>query len=755
METTLFSKLKGKPLGHFNLTRILKDVKSGRWVSEVLDVRKWRSINREKYEEEKKLLPCFTPSGTFGAKKYKSGKFAPPAITGLIEYTGVVVLDYDKGDAKKIEEALLYLPAVETVRAVFTSVSGIGFKVFIPTTNRDPQQHYNAYTQVADHFDNYLGLEVDRSGSNVSRLCFVGSDPNIYIAKEWKEFPVQAMLLPVETRPKVKPTVQKEKTSNGIYTEEGDFLKAIERTEKSGRHYIKGQRREFVKRLSTECFKFGLEEEIAWNFINIQLVTVQCDADNLRKLVRDIYNKINSVNPQQFGMYAEWRKEHRPLSTTLSVERSSPTVQEESKKYVPQLYKESASKEEHIDIVRLTFDDVQELEDTKLSGRIKFQRLLEKKLKDNFEFRINILEDREEYKFKTWNEFKPISDIDYNSIALALLHSGFSCQIKDLKMTVRSHFAKMVHPIRDYLKECSNGLPSVAKRDYIKEVATLVPTTADKWLWEVVFKKWVVASVANAFIDRKCANQLCLTLCSPEQGTNKTSFISSLFPSEWVYTGQLDLKSKDHRLLLTNSFIILLDEQMSLLHKDVNEWEAFKTYVSMPSIKERRVYAKSHGFIPRLANMAGTANRIEFLPEDTGQRRIAPFLLSDTINLKGLTDELLVGMWGQAYQLYKEGFFYLLDEKEEQALKIYRRQFERLEDFELQILDDYQPWDGKDEKERVLLSSTELRRKLVEDKIIVNTVALGRAMRNRLGFKQSTLTRADGKKSRFWHLQKK
>ena len=143
----------------------LDRIKKGKSKEKVLEYR--NTLN----PSIKDNLPGFCFSGTFSHRKE----------SGLIEHSGLVILDFDKydevGAVEKKKKELMQDPFVF---AAFISPSGVGLKVLIkiPASKDDHKLYYNAI------YEKYFDGHLDKSGKDVSRFCFESYDPEIYINKD-------------------------------------------------------------------------------------------------------------------------------------------------------------------------------------------------------------------------------------------------------------------------------------------------------------------------------------------------------------------------------------------------------------------------------------------------------------------------------------------------------------------------------------------------------------------------------------------
>lgn len=734
MRVTLLNGLYKIQKGHVSLRDLMQQIKTGVFADKVFKVRQTLVFKGKKqYQSAKLELPCFTPSGRFGQAFKIDGKTKrpiPPTKRHLIEYNGIVVLDYDDLEDMELFSLQETIKECQYTFASFSSPSNKGYKVLVKTTNKDKEKHAEAFHAVRAFYKELTGVEDDKSSSNINRLCFVSVDAHLHYNENSEVVVFQRRLF---ERPEIEPSFTN-KIPKGIPRDK--ITKAIERIESKGVQYVNGQRHEYVKQFSIECVKYGVLESECTNFVDSNFVSADCDAKKVLSVVKWAYENIKEV-----GIYEDWAKEQ-------SLESSKPN-NNSTEEYISDLYKEKEKEETVISIPELGEEQIYEL-DEKVRKEILYQRLVEQTLDEFFDFRINTLKNREEYKLKSWKKYREMDKIEYNSISRALKLHGVSCPPAKLEGIILSHFSKQVHPIKEMFERWHQQLDNDDDEvDYIKQVAQLVHTDAPKGLFEIVFKKWLVASVANVFIEGNCTNHHCLILCG-KQETNKTTFFSSLFSSEYVFTGHIDLKNKDSLILLADTFIVDLDEQFAILDK-AKDWETLKSTVTMPRIKARWHYAKTSKLAPRIANFCGIANRIEILQDDTGNRRFIPFQVTKPININQLRSMDITKMWAQAYRLYKDGWRYLPSQKEKLQIENYQKKFKKLDTEHKLISFLYEPCEMAHPNAE-LLSSAEIWEFLHKHYPIEKNVSLekvGRAM-SLLGFVQKRVQRDKGKRARYW-----
>jgi len=140
-------------------------------------VEQLRLMNPEDYAKNKSKLPvvCF------------NGKFKSRSITGLIEHSGLIILDFDKFKTK--DEAIEFKNSIlsdEYIYSVWISPSALGVKILVKIPGIT--ENHKGYFQSLKKYFNHPNW--DDSGSDVSRTCFESYDPDIYINTEsskWTE----------------------------------------------------------------------------------------------------------------------------------------------------------------------------------------------------------------------------------------------------------------------------------------------------------------------------------------------------------------------------------------------------------------------------------------------------------------------------------------------------------------------------------------------------------------------------------------
>jgi len=225
-----------------NLVEILQEIKSEKHQGEINSVRyalhKGDNKTADKIKSE---LIGFTMSGTFGVSRTK---------TNLNSYSQIIGLDFDHIPVTELYTLATLINECKYTFASFISPSGEGIKVFIKI-NSNANQHIIAYNQVATYYKNLSGYDFDPKCKDSTRLCFVSSDPEIYVNETATTFEVQEEV-------KQPPKEYKSETTN---FESTDTLleKCLKFTEQK-EQYTNGNRNNFIHLFASNANRFGITE---------------------------------------------------------------------------------------------------------------------------------------------------------------------------------------------------------------------------------------------------------------------------------------------------------------------------------------------------------------------------------------------------------------------------------------------------------------------------------------------------------------
>ena len=173
METSIFLNFQDRK-GNYELVNVLNAIKEGKFNTKITQLR--NADSEEEKGRVKNALPAFTPSVVLNTgRKFTDGD----------TYNGVIHLDYDKLD--DVASAIEKIKSLEYTYSCFISPSGNGIKVFVRVSN-EMEQHKDAFNTLRHYYDKAVGRESDKSIKDLTRLCFVSSDPELYLNEESEVF---------------------------------------------------------------------------------------------------------------------------------------------------------------------------------------------------------------------------------------------------------------------------------------------------------------------------------------------------------------------------------------------------------------------------------------------------------------------------------------------------------------------------------------------------------------------------------------
>ena len=268
---------------HKTISTILEEIKTGKYRPGIVYLRKSLTENKtEAYNKAKKSLPAFTPSGKFvGGRK----------LEFLTEYSKFIILDIDKLSAADLQNAKHLANQSEFTFASFISPSGNGLKILVKI-NSDKADHKEAFLLVQAHYENILKLEIDKSGKDLTRLCFYSWDENLYLNENASTFVTSnevAMPL-IETQPEPKT-----KYPEPLLDYDAIYNHCVNFTEKKVQ-FVNGSRNVFVHQLACNLNRKGIALQQALGYI---LTDFGYDEKEVTQAVNSAYGNIHEFGKNE------------------------------------------------------------------------------------------------------------------------------------------------------------------------------------------------------------------------------------------------------------------------------------------------------------------------------------------------------------------------------------------------------------------------------------------------------------------------
>jgi predicted P-loop ATPase len=618
-QVTLFSNFKDVVM-QLNLEQIFGKITGDTLVAQTEAIRTALAKgDKETAEKVKRSLQAVTFAG-----HYEGGRLD----ANLREYNYTLVIDFDHVSKDKLCALIDKANADSHTVLSFTTSSNAGFKIVVHAAITDPTRptdsldlraqksyHRQFFKEASRYYEELLGISVDQSGKDISRLCFLSADPHAYLnlnaipfeidrneemeigsdgpgnESEGNEGIQDEILSEEEGEEEIAEGAKHSKTKNNKtvkwseQTERAMFKVVCNYAEKDGLEFKEGSRNEFMFAVACRLNEYGVSREIAYEM---------CCKEFSELTQKEILSTVKSG-------YSD-KKVH-------------------GKKKLSKQHQNRLRQQVYLDKHYSIVYDV-----------IICQALLVEKKGDSI-------------------EYLPIDDYQMNTIMGEMIDLDIDCNIRDIDLLIQSSYCEKYNPILEYFKKC----PQWDGKDYIKELADTVDTTNQSF-WREVFKRFLVGSVAGC-LDKEKVNQIVPILTGP-QGIGKTTFLMHLAPPELrrlTSSGIPAGQNKDDSIRLTNSMFIALDEFDNIRDRELSY---LKDIITRPYIDVRLPYNHRSEHLKHIASFAGTSNFLEVLHDQTGSRRFHCF---DVANIDLQYEINYPQLYAQMYHLYKSKMKYWFD----------------------------------------------------------------------------------------------
>ncbi len=348
-------------------------------------------------------------------------------------------------------------------------------------------------------------------------------------------------------------------------------------------------------------------------------------------------------------------------------------------------------------------------------------------LEQRFEFRLNILSNRIEYRDKDTSESSEFRLLNPSDLYIHLDERNIPLNDKQITAYLTSSRIERFHPIKDYLDRLEPFNPN-SETDYIESLCKFVQTDNDE-RFHKHFRKMLLRCIECA-IEPDYFNKHAFILVQEEQNGGKSSFLRWLCPEKLkpYYTEHFS-PDKDGLIALTENIFINLDELSSLQRFEVNQ---LKSKISQQYIKIRRPYGRVAESSARIASFIGSTNKTDFLNDETGNVRWLIFKVYK-IDFEYSIQIKVDDLYRQAYFLFKQGERGHLTQSDIEENTANNRDYsEQSPEYEY-IARNLEPGDETSE----FSTASEIVAKASKAGIRLNAERVGKAMKQ-LGFKQKS-----------------
>ena len=640
----------------------------------------------------KNAQPAFIPSVLLeGGRTYAHVK----------GFTGFIMVDIDGIPPERFAAILTLVKEDIHSFLVYITISGCGIRVISHVEGGVTKANYRmVWEWVNDHYARLCGVEIDGQCKNATRMSVLCHDPEALLRPEASSFHTSGM------KPREKP---KRGTAVTV-TAERAYKIIRAQLEEEGIAYAPGSYNDYVSRCFYHTNRCGVPQADAeaWALRTFP----DYPREQLLPIIKSCYSLTMEFN-------------------TVPLPRSIRKKEKEN---------DSSHKKATVEEMEEFINSYMKFRMNMLTHQIETQLI------------ADAYTDRPEASACHWQR---LTDHIENSLWCAMQHHGMAVNLNELHTLLGSDFVKEYHPLKEYL----DGLPPWdGETDYIGRLAAMVhvkesphsPLQQDKSrerndLSETpvrfadILKRWMVAMIAAA-LDETVVNQVILTLIG-RQGSYKTSFMQHILPpvlSEYYTTKSNSSRmTKDDLFTMTENLVINLEEIDTMPPSELNQ---LKAMVTQRYVDERRAYGRNKVHLPHVASFVATGNNLQFLTDDTGNRRWLPFEVED-IDSPWEADIPYEGIYSQTYALYQDvNFRYWFTDKEIQQLRGHVQQFEvPRPEYEL-ILTYYRKPVGLERG--VYTTSSQIIGRFGNTSLRLSLQKVGRAMRE-LGFRQVKASNAN------------
>ena len=177
MKVSKFNNIYSKNVIQSELLDEITDIKNGKYKNLIEKCRNYTSKNDyDSYRSLKINLPIVTFCGTF-----EKGR----KLQNLAVYNKIMILDIDHINDTDISSIKETIQKDKYIYSIWLSPSGEGLKALVKIDS-NPSEHKASFTSLKNYFLSNYDIELDNSGSDITRLCFVSWDVNLYLNKSSK-----------------------------------------------------------------------------------------------------------------------------------------------------------------------------------------------------------------------------------------------------------------------------------------------------------------------------------------------------------------------------------------------------------------------------------------------------------------------------------------------------------------------------------------------------------------------------------------
>lgn len=617
---------------------IYRGITSDKWAQQtnVCHLLYNETLKAKDIEEIKKAKTAYDAQKNKLTATVFSGEFTHRSSKSCVLYWARVVLDIDHIDDElllaKIKDYFRKLPYVVMI---FRSPSGHGLKIVCKVQYKGEPNiidfHNQAFESLKIQHDVFLKKhkkEIDPSGKDLARACYMCRDEKAYYNADAEDGTDSFEFTYTESRP------------NSFNDER------IEKTPyRTNSHYA------YLKEASKEGNDSLVQDILLW--CNNNNIDITNEYNNWLTVLWALKHSFpDEIGYQHFDGFSRLsakfnEKEVRTKWDQNKIDPLKPKVSLGSLVYICKQYGYEIHK------------------DLRNNKEYFYNILIDTLVNSNIFLRFE--EDSCKLQIKKGDEWTTFSDRDEDQIRIGIL-------LGKLSKGDMVSFLQTITPSVSLHKEFLKTLPTWDGTDRLIQLADTLETEEAHPLKNTYIKKWCIGFIAQLHNDgRNGKVNENMIILSGSQYIGKSKWCNRLLPDEWkdfFTTKNIDLTQKDDHILLSENYIIFMDEGLSLRKNDVR---ALKTLLSSDKFSGRAAYGRNNNTYVRYSSFIASTNDEQILSDDTGNRRY--WVIPTTkANFNHKID--MYQLWSQCLELYKAGEQYWLTEEEMIKVKDVNANFE-------------------------------------------------------------------------------